>query len=182
MDSWRFQDAAFFHKPTKTLLLCDTLISISSEPPPILTSEPEYIRALLFHARDSPLELVVDSPEVRRKGWQRIALLSNFFFPGAATFKFQGYPNTPMPELGWGGVCPFTWQQGWTKSFEALSANGKPTQFPLVQIAESLQPEVTQRWIDAVTHWNFERVHGSLRSIFCLILSIKRFDQWSSQP
>ena len=53
-----YQDAAFLHKPSGTLLLCDALISTSAEPPPILTSEPEYVRALLYHARDDPLEKV----------------------------------------------------------------------------------------------------------------------------
>jgi hypothetical protein len=41
-----YQDAAFFHKPSRTVLLCDALIGISAEPPPILTSTPEYTRAL----------------------------------------------------------------------------------------------------------------------------------------
>jgi len=153
-----FQEAAFFHKPTKTLLLCDSVQSISSEPPSILVSEPEYIRALLFHARDDPLELVVDSPAVRQKGWQRIALLANFVFPGTGIFNFKFYPETPMPELGWGGASPFTWKPSWTQSFEALSDKGKPTVSPIVQIPISLGEETTERWVDSVTQWNFERV------------------------
>ena len=47
------------HKPTKTLMLCDSIISVTAEPPAILTSEPEYRRALLYHARDDPLEKVL---------------------------------------------------------------------------------------------------------------------------
>ena len=50
-----YQDAAFVHKPSRTLLVCDAVFAATSEPPPILTSEPEYTRALLFHARDDPL-------------------------------------------------------------------------------------------------------------------------------
>ena len=57
-----YQEAAFFHKPTKTLMLCDSIISVTAEPPEILTSEPEYRRALLYHARDDPLEKVLDTP------------------------------------------------------------------------------------------------------------------------
>ena len=49
------------------------------EPP----TPPEYVRALLYHARDDPLEQLSDTPEVRRKGWQRIALFGNFFMPGS---------------------------------------------------------------------------------------------------
>ena len=28
-----YQEAAFFHKPTKTLMLCDSIISVTAEPP-----------------------------------------------------------------------------------------------------------------------------------------------------
>ena len=48
-------------------MLCDAVISTSAEPPDILLSDPEYRRALLYHARDGPLEKVEDTPEVRRK-------------------------------------------------------------------------------------------------------------------
>ena len=78
-----FQDVAFVHKPSRTLLICDAILAVTEEPPPILTSEPEYLRALLFHARDAPTEVIADSPEARRKGWRRIVLLFNFFIPGA---------------------------------------------------------------------------------------------------
>ena len=46
-----FQDVALYHKPSKTVLLCDALLAVTDEPPAILTSDPEYVRALLFHAR-----------------------------------------------------------------------------------------------------------------------------------
>ena len=64
--------------------MCDAIFAVDETPPPILTDVPEYVKALLFHARDEPLEVVPDSPEARRKGWQRIVLLFNFFFPGSA--------------------------------------------------------------------------------------------------
>lgn len=67
-----YQDAAFFHKPSKTLLVCDAVFAVDETPPAILTEIPEYVRALLFHARDEPLELVPDTPEARKKGWQRV--------------------------------------------------------------------------------------------------------------
>ena len=107
------KDAAFVHMPSKTLLLCDALFATTSEPPPILTSEPEYLRALLFHARDDPLELVSDSPEARRKGWRRIILLQNFFFPGSAKGDLGLGPLLRLGkfEYGWGGWKPFVWNE-----------------------------------------------------------------------
>ncbi len=92
-----FQDVAFAHRPSRTLLLCDALLAVTAEPPPILTSDPEYTRALLFHARDEPLEVVTDSPEARRKGWRRIVLLFNFFIPGATQVPPPHLPPPPRP-------------------------------------------------------------------------------------
>ena len=75
-----YQDVALLHKSSKTLAVCDAVFAATVEPPAILTQEPEYTRALLFHARDEKDEVVVDTPEARRKGWRRIVLLFNFFF------------------------------------------------------------------------------------------------------
>lgn len=158
-----YQEAAFVHKPSKTLLLCDALISTSAEPPPILTSDPEYTRALLYHARDDPLEKVEDTPEVRRKGWQRIALFANFFMPGTLVTLdnnvwLSAAPKSPMPELGWGGVLPFTWKESTPKAFDYFSANGKPVVAPIIQIILSRAPEAAQTWVNTVAAWDFKQV------------------------
>lgn len=158
-----YQEAAFFHKPSGTLLLCDALIATNAEPPSILTSEPEYRRALLYHARDDPLERVVDSPEVRRKGWERIALFANFFMPGSLVSLpndvwLSAAPKSPMPELGWAGVLPFTWRDSTAKAFERFSAGGRPVVAPIIQIILSRAPEATQEWVETVRSWDFTRV------------------------
>ena len=158
-----YQEAAFFHKPSKTLLLCDAVISTGIEPPEILTSEPEYIRALLYHARDDPLEVVSDTPEVRRKGWQRIALFANFFMPGSLVALendvwLSAAPKTPMPELGWAGVLPFTWRESTPKAFEAFRDGGKPVVVPIIQIIYSRAPEAATAWLSKVSKWDFERI------------------------
>jgi len=158
-----YQEAAFFHKPSKTLLLCDAVISTGIDPPPILTSEPEYRRALLYHARDDPLEKVEDTVETRRKGWQRIALFANFFMPGSLVTLdnakwLSAAPKSPMPELGWGGVLPFTWRESTPRAFDAFRDDGKPVVVPIIQIIYSRAPEAASRWLDTVTSWDFERV------------------------
>ena len=43
-----------YHRPTKSLLLCDAVVAVSAAPPPVLLSEPEYRRTLQYHARDEP--------------------------------------------------------------------------------------------------------------------------------
>jgi len=159
-----YQDVAMFHKPSKTLLICDAVFAASDEPPPILMEEPEYTRALLFHARDSKDEVVPDTPENRRKGWRRIVLLFNFFFPGAGRANLGLGPvldalRNPGYPYGWGGWMPFSWNgNSEVRSFNAYSAGGKPTMYTIIQIILSRGPEEVQKWLDRVTRWDFERV------------------------
>ncbi|KAL7539554.1 hypothetical protein ACHAXR_009384, partial [Thalassiosira sp. AJA248-18] len=70
-----YQDVALFHHPSNTMLVCDAVFAVTDQPPRILTDEEEYTRALLFHARDTKDEDVLDTPENRSKGWRRIVLL-----------------------------------------------------------------------------------------------------------
>jgi len=158
-----FQDVAIVHKPSRTLLLCDALLAVTEEPPEILTSEPEYTKALLFHARDEPLHIVADSPDARRKGWRRIVLLFNFFIPGATQADIGLAPLTrldPTFALGWGGWQPFTWRPSEATSFAAYAADGKPTLLPIIQIIlnRGVADGALARWVRTVTAWDFERV------------------------
>lgn len=160
-----FQDVAFVHKPSRTLLLCDALLAVTEEPPAILTSEPEYTKALLFHARDAPLEVVADTPDARRKGWRRIVLLFNFFIPGATQADIGLGPLLkldPSFAFGWGGWQPFHWRgdEAETQSFARYSADGRPTLLPIIQIIlnRGVGDGSLRRWVDAVRRWDFERV------------------------
>mmetsp|Transcript_19983 Transcript_19983/g.32507 ORF Transcript_19983/g.32507 Transcript_19983/m.32507 type:complete len:367 (-) Transcript_19983:86-1186(-) len=159
-----YQDAAFVHKPSKTLMVCDAVFAVTDEPPEIITSDPEYVRALLFHARDDPLETVPDTPEMRRKGWRRIVLLFNFFIPGSVQADIGLGPLLrldPNFELGWGGWQPFAWrEESALESFKTYSANGKPALLPIIQIIlnRGVGDGSLQRWLDTVRQWDFQRV------------------------
>ena len=160
-----FQDAAFFHATSKTMLLCDTLYGATETPPPILEADPEYVRALLFHARDGPLERVADTAENRRKGWRRIVLLFNFFFPGASTPDLGYKPLLALGDFapyGWRGWKPFEWKSEAKErlAFDALSDGGRPTILPIIQIIISRggSGAKTLAWVDAVAKWDFDRV------------------------
>lgn len=158
-----FQDVAVYHRPSKTLLVCDAVFAVTEEPPKILTEEEEYTRALLFHARDTKDEIVEDTPENRRKGWRRIVLLFDFFFPGSGRGDLGPGPilealQTPTYKDGWGGWKPFSWGPDEIKDFERFSANGKPTILPIIQIILARGPEEVTRWLNVVTKWDFERV------------------------
>jgi len=128
-----------------------------------LTEEEEYTRALLFHARETKNEEVEDTPENRRKGWRRIVLLFNFFFPGSGRGDLGLGPisealKTPKYKDGWGGWKPFSWGKDEIKDFETFSAGGKPTILPIIQIILVRGPDEVRRWVDVVTKWNFKRV------------------------
>jgi len=100
------------HKSSKTLLITDLIQTAPSEIPEIVLQDP---RALLFHARDKASDKVQDTPEVRQRGWERIALFSLFFQPGGLNIipwgqAFQDLQGGQMNELGWGGLFPFEWR------------------------------------------------------------------------
>ena len=158
-----FQDVALFHKQSQTMLICDAVFAVTEEPPKILTEEEEYTRALLFHARESKDEVVQDTPENRRKGWRRIVLLFDFFFPGSGRGDLGLGPilealKTPFYKDGWGGWFPVTWGDDEEEDFQVFSAGGKPTVLPIIQIILSRGPEEMRRWLGIVTKWDFKRV------------------------
>jgi len=158
-----YQDVALFHKSSGTMLVCDAIFAVDGTPPRILTEEEEYTRALLFHARETKDEVVEDTPENRKKGWRRIVLLFNFFFPGSGRGDLGLQPifealQTPTYKDGWGGWKPFSWGEDELKDFETFSAGGKPTVLPIIQIILSRNPNEMRRWLDVVTKWNFNRV------------------------
>jgi hypothetical protein len=160
-----FQDVAFYHKSSNTLLLCDTIVAVDENPPSILVEEEEYVKALLFHARDSPLEIVDDTIENRRKGWRRIVLLFNFFFPSSANVDLGLKPLLrldPSYKYGWGGWMPFDWisEEKELQTFDAYKQNGSPTIFPIIQIILSRgnSGQETLRWVNKVKQWRFTRI------------------------
>jgi hypothetical protein len=79
-----FGETVFFHKPTKTLLVTDTVVEVTNEVPKIFEDDP---KPLLYHARTTVTEVVDDTPEVRERGWRRIVLFGLFFTPGSLMIK-----------------------------------------------------------------------------------------------
>jgi hypothetical protein len=161
-----YQDVALFHKPSKTLLVCDALFATTTEPPLILQQDPDSVKALLFHARDYPTEIVEDTPEARQKGWRRIVLLFNFFFPlhsAKVDLGLQPLLNLDFRyPYGWAAWMPVSWKspEKELEAFNAYAANGKPTIYTIVQIILSRgnSGQALQDWVDKVTQWDFERV------------------------
>ena len=158
-----YQDAAFFHEPSGTLMVCDAVFATTENPPAILESDPEYVRALLFHARDSFSDVPEDTPENRRKGWRRIILYANFFIPGAAVADLGPGPiaealSQPEYPLGWGGWLPFRWRETELEDFERFASFGRPNILPIIQIILARDPEAVFEWLDRMKGWSFNTV------------------------
>lgn len=151
VDASTFGEVALLHKSSKTLVVTDSVISIPEDPPELLL-DPEYRRALAYHAREAAQNELPDTVEVRRKGWARIALFATFFNPGALS---DG--KVEVPEAG--VTRPWQWQEGWEKSFQRLRQGGRPFVAPIIQeLILKQQPEKTLSYVDRISAWDFQRV------------------------
>jgi hypothetical protein len=156
-----FGEVAFFHRRSHSLLVTDLVISIPANPPLINQLDPY---PLLFHAKDSALDVVIDSQENRRKGWQRIVLFALYFQPSALETIDWGkvwqdaIKASDHSKKAYFGLYPFQWQLDWQNSFAAL----QPGQLLVAPVLQTLilnrAPNETLEWLDWVTQWDFERI------------------------
>mmetsp|Transcript_27448 Transcript_27448/g.40309 ORF Transcript_27448/g.40309 Transcript_27448/m.40309 type:complete len:531 (-) Transcript_27448:145-1737(-) len=117
-----FGETVLYHKPTKTMLVTDTVVDVSPEVPPIYDTDPE---PLLYHARDTITDVVQDTPEVRKKGWRRVVLFGLFFQPSAINIKDAGVAlKERRPDINpdFAGIYPWDWiGTGDEDSFNAIA-------------------------------------------------------------
>lgn len=165
-----FSETAMFHKKTKSLILTDTVVSITDTPPKIIEEDP---RAMLFHARDSIDEIVQDTPETRMKGWRRMVQFGLVFFPsqidvvptGKAISQASNIDKSMKP-LGEGAIpaslYPWTWHENDAdlKNFRTISNNGKIFCPPiLTKLILDREPVKTLEWAERVaSRFDFERI------------------------
>ncbi|MEM9007123.1 MAG: DUF4336 domain-containing protein [Cyanobacteria bacterium P01_F01_bin.86] len=158
-----FVEVVLFHRESRTLLLTDSLVSLPFEPPAALQQLDPY--PLLFHARDSATDPMIDTPDTRRRGWHRIALFSFYFQPSALAVPTLGEAlrearNAPdRSRKAYFGLYPFRWQPHWEKSFQALHHEARPFVAPVLQTL-IFNRDVIQvmNWVEQVTQWGFEQV------------------------
>jgi hypothetical protein len=168
-----FSESAFYHKASQTLLVTDTVVSVSKNPPPIIEEDP---RAMLFHARDNINEVVTDTPTNRQRGWRRMVQFGLVFFPSqisvvpttVALKEAQGIDPT-MSNLGDGAVplnlYPWTWNgNSDERNFDVISKNGALFCPPiLTKLILDREPQKTLEWVDRVV----SRFHTMKRIIPC---------------
>jgi len=165
-----FSETAFFHKSTKSLLVTDTVISVTENPPAIIEEDP---RAMLFHARNSINDVVQDTPEVRRRGWRRMVQFGLVFFPSkinvsSAVQALQEARtiDPSMRTLGDGAVpgslYPWSWPSDKVdiENFQTISQGGELFSPPiLTKLILDREPKRVLDWVDKVCQrFDFQRV------------------------
>lgn len=158
----RFEEVAFFHRRSRTLLVTDSVLSIPEEPSAIIQIDPY---PLLFHAKDDVFDVVEDSEASRRKGWQRISLFAFYFQPSALEVVEMGRSlrdamiapiRSKKAYFGW---FPFKWKQEWQQSFDVLRGGGRLLVAPILQtLILNRAPRETLEWADKVASWDFQRI------------------------
>ena len=157
-----FEEVVFYHKKSRSLLVTDLIVSIPSEPPEILQLDPY---PLLFHARDSASEPIKDTPDNRRKGWQRICLFAMYFrssvleIPQWSKVFLDAFKASDRSQKAYFGLFPFQWQENWQQCFSTLRGDGRLFVAPILQtLILNREPEETLNWVERVASWNFERI------------------------
>jgi hypothetical protein len=158
----RFGEVAFLHQSSRTLLVTDTVISLPNTPPPIVELD---AYPLLFHAKDSAQDPIVDTPLHRQKGWQRICLFALYFRPSVLEIRKWGevfrsaFTASDRSKKGYFGLFPFQWRADWQRSFDALSGNGRLFVAPILQaLILNRAPQTTLTWANQIASWNFDRI------------------------
>jgi hypothetical protein len=156
----KFAEVAFFHKRSHILLLTDTIVSVPADPPVIVQLDPY---PLLYHAKDKAYDIVADTQENRRKGWQRITLFAFYFQPSVVDVPkwkdvFTDAWKAPQSNRKtYFGFFPFQWRQDWEKSYEALRGHGRIFVAPVLQsLILNRAPQETINWADEVAKWDFQ--------------------------
>ncbi|MBE9046468.1 DUF4336 domain-containing protein [Pleurocapsales cyanobacterium LEGE 10410] len=158
----QFEEVAFLHRRSQTLLVTDSIVVIPEEPPKIIEQD---LFPLLFHSRESALEPIIDTPEHRLIGWKRICLFSMYFRSSVLEVPTIGKviadavrsPNKSI-QAYW-GLYPFHWKTNWEDSFNRLRSDGRLLVAPILQtLILNRAPQETLQWANIIAGWNFQRI------------------------
>jgi len=152
-----FGETVFYHKPTESLLVTDTVLEVTDEVPTIFEDDP---KPLLYHARDTMTEVVEDTREIRERGWRRVVLFGLFFNPSSIDIKDGGEAlSNRRPDINpdFAGIYPFDWVRDEIPSFKALQG-GLLVAPILQQLILNRNPVDTLDFADKVSKWSFNRI------------------------
>jgi hypothetical protein len=139
------------------LIVTDTVLEVTDEVPEICELQPA---PLLYHARDTVTDVVENTPEVRKRGWRRIALFGLYFTPSAIQVKDADVAlKERRPDINpdFLGVYPWDWVGDDKASFDALT--GGLLVAPILQtLILNREPIEVLDFADAVSKWDIERI------------------------
>ncbi|MFM7695668.1 MAG: DUF4336 domain-containing protein [Vulcanococcus sp.] len=148
----RFQEFSCLQRSSGALLITDALVAINPQPPELFNLDPT---PLLFHARDRGDQPLTDSPELRLKGWQRLALFASYLRPEALQVPPLGQllgqafrPGCRNPR-SYFGIYPFQW----TRSSAAVFAELQGQAVAGLQVAPVLERLVFPRARALLLEW-----------------------------
>lgn len=157
-----FGEVALWHRRSQTLLVTDSVVSVPETPPAVVELDPY---PLLFHARNDAGETVMDTPENRHRGWQRIALFAFYFRPSALegvnliSSVWEAFQAPDRSRKAYGGWFPFRWKENWQLSFQALRGNGRLFVAPILQtLILNRAPRQVLNWANRIATWPFQRI------------------------
>ncbi|KAE9612631.1 hypothetical protein Lal_00005858 [Lupinus albus] len=134
-----YVEAAFYHKPSRTLLVTDAVIFVPRQPPECISKESLLASAknglavkILSKGKAVSDEPVIDNKSSRQKGWERMVL----------QILFLGPSNLLEPNA----------------TFEQMSQ--KLIVSPIVKtLVFSKVPEKVRDWVDSISgDWKFKRI------------------------
>jgi hypothetical protein len=147
-----FMEIACFDRTSGSLLVTDALVAIPPEPPELFELDPT---PLLFHAREAGDEPLLDSPERRRRGWQRVVLFATYLRPHPLVvppllevLRHSFAPGCRHSRAHF-GLYPFRWQPCWEADFEQLVPEARSQ----VQVAAVLERLVFPRARQVLVGW-----------------------------
>ena len=154
-----FGETVILHKPTKTLLVTDTIVQVTDQVPPIYDTDPA---PLLYHARDTITDLVNDTPATRRKGWRRVVLFGLYFQPSAIRIKDVSTAlaeRRPDINADFAGIYPWDWVGDEEASWRGLTGKNKPLVAPILQtLLLNRSPVEVLDFADRVAAWDIQRI------------------------
>jgi len=138
-----YVDVAWLHKPTRTLILTESVVQVPLDPVPICELDP---KPLLLRAAEEPGRgrEVEDTPENRRKGWWRVCLFATYVVPKTQKTELLTYDG-------------FRWEEGWERTF--LCFAGKLVVHPILRVlCFNRRPKEVLAWAEKVSRWDFRKV------------------------